>query len=274
MNEQTKIRLIAVDMDGTLLGAQGEIPEENIVQLRRAMQKGAKLVLASGRMIESMLPTAEKLAVNAPIIAMNGGLIYDPMEKRILSGTTIPCEIARRVAVAIESDGGYVQAFPGFNYYFEKRCAWTDYYAGKIHFEGIEAKKPISQWIQSDMYKLLYLGEAENLTACAAKWQQHFPEVRFVRSAPCHLEIVAAEVSKAGALRELGNMLNISAEEMLAFGDELNDLDMINYVGTGYIMQNAPEYVLKQAKRVCPSNLQAGVGKIVRLFVDEDRLGD
>ena len=72
------IRMIATDLDGTLLGAKSVLPEENVRALQRAMEAGVKVVLSSGRMVEATTPIGEAIGVNAPMVLFNGAMVYDP----------------------------------------------------------------------------------------------------------------------------------------------------------------------------------------------------
>ena len=139
------IKMIVCDLDGTLLAGKSNIPEENITALRRAMAAGVQVVIASGRMIEATLPIAEKIGVNAPMVLLNGAMVYDPESDRILAGTTIPCETAVSLLKEFEKRGAYMQAFPGRGFYFEKACDWTAYYSDKIGVIGIETGVPLSR---------------------------------------------------------------------------------------------------------------------------------
>ena len=166
-----------------------------------------------------------------------------------------------------------MQAFPGRGYYLEKANDWTAYYSAKIGVNGVETGMKLSEWLRTDVYKLLCLGRAGDLAVLMEELAPKFPEVCFVKSGETHLEIVAAGVDKATGLMELAGMLGVSPEEMIAFGDEANDLPMLKAVGTAYVMENAPEGVRREVRLVAPKNTQAGLAKIVNLYLNEGRMG-
>ncbi|MBQ8507689.1 MAG: HAD family phosphatase [Clostridia bacterium] len=267
------IRMIVTDLDGTLLAGGNNIPEENISALARAMEAGVRVVLCSGRMVEATCPIWEKVRSNAPMVLFNGAMVYDGENDEILRGHTIPRETALAVLREVEARGCYVQAFPGRGYYLEKANEWTAYYSGKIGVQGIETGRKLSAWLDTDVYKLLCLGKPEQLALLARELGPKFPDVCFVKSAETHLEIVAAGVDKSTGLRELGEILGISPQEMIGFGDEANDLPMLSHVGTVYVMENAPENVRREVRLVAPRNTQAGLAKIVNLCLNEGRMG-
>ena len=267
------IRMIASDLDGTLLSEKSNIPERNIQALQRAMQAGVKVVLASGRMVEATLPIAEKIGVNAPMVVFNGAMVYDPATDRILAGSTIPCDIARAILEFLEVRNIYVHAFPGRGFYYEKRCDWTEYYENKISVIGVETGMPLSRWLETDVYKLLCLGQSAELDVLIPELQQNFPLVSFVKSGLQHLEIVLRGVDKGTGMARLCEICDVAPEEVLAFGDEENDLSLISFAGTAYVMDNAPESVRRRAQRIAPRNTDCGVARIVELYLNEKRMG-
>ena len=98
----TVIRLIATDLDDTLLNAQNELSERTLAALSAAMATGCGVTLSSGRMMEAMLPFAEKIGVNAPMLLYNGAMLYDHNADETLYATRVPYEVALGVTRIIE----------------------------------------------------------------------------------------------------------------------------------------------------------------------------
>lgn len=265
--------MIATDLDGTLLAAKSVLPEENVHELRRAMERGVQVVLSSGRMVEATLPIAKAIGVNAPMVLFNGAMIYDLESDRVLWGKCIPRDTALEVLRTIEARGGYLQAFPGRHFYCDTFTAATEGYQNKVGVQGIAVGRRLSEWLDSDVYKLLCIGTPEQTSAIVWDLSPMFPDVSFVKSSETYLEIIAKGVDKASGLRVVGEITGISPEETMAFGDEQNDLPMLEYAGAGYAMENAPEIVRKRARYIAPKNTDCGVARIVRLYLDEGRMG-
>ena len=97
------IRMIATDLDGTLLSIGSALPEENVRALQRAMEAGVQVVLCSGRMLEATLPIAQAIGVNAPLSLFNGAMTYDLATGQVLRSHTIPRETGLRVLREIEA---------------------------------------------------------------------------------------------------------------------------------------------------------------------------
>lgn len=272
-NEYELIRMIVSDLDGTLLAGKSHLPEENMRALQRAMDAGVRVSIASGRMLEATLPIARKIGVNAPISLFNGAMTYDLAQNRVLHGVTIPRETAVRVLRAVEARGAYVQAFPGEGYYMEEKNEWTAYYENKIGVIGTAVGRRLSDWLETDVYKLLCLGSSAELSALLEALTPQFPEICFVKSGETHLEIVARGVSKASGLQALSECTGISTQEMLTFGDEMNDLPMLKLAGTAYAMENCVDGVKKEIRRIAPANTSCGVARVVNLYLDEGKMG-
>jgi len=267
------IKMIVTDLDGTLLAGKSNLPEGNIIALRRAMEAGVQVVIASGRMVEATLPIAQQIGVNAPLSLFNGAMAYDMAADRILCGTPIPRDTAVRVLKEIEARGVHVQAFPGRGFYMEAKNDWTDYYENKINVIGTAVGKKLSDWLETDVFKLLCLGKAPQLHALMQDLAPLFPEVNFVKSGETHLEVVAKGVDKASGMRDISKCTGIAPEEMMAFGDEMNDLPMLKYCGTSYAMANAVEGVKKEIPLIAPENTACGVARIVNQYLDEGKMG-
>lgn len=271
--DRALIRMIATDLDGTLLAGKSNLPEENIKALQRAMEKGVRVVLSSGRIIEAMTFLSEKIKVNAPLICYNGAMVYDPGSDEILYGKTIPCETAVKVLREIEKTGVHVQACPGRSYYFPEYNNWTAYYEDKVGPKGQPVHMPLSEWLTQDVYKFLCLGENHLIEKLARDLAPMFPDVSFIKSAEWHLEVVAKGVDKFDGLKFLGESMGIAQEEIMAFGDEHNDLGMLDYAGQGYLMDNAPANINRSNYKIAPKNTDCGVARIVNLYLNEGRMG-
>ena len=150
------IRLIATDMDATLLNGNSELTPRTVRAVRQTMEAGARFVIASGRMYETARPFAEQLETNAPMIAFNGAMACDWRTGAPLFTTDIPVEIARGVCAMAEERGVFIQYFPERGLYYQKRIAAVcDEYEGRVRYHGTETVLPLSQWITRPPLKLL-----------------------------------------------------------------------------------------------------------------------
>lgn len=266
-------KLLAFDMDDTLLDPQGRLTGRTLAALRRAMDAGAYVVLASGRMPEAMLAMAEKIGVNAPMVLYNGGMVYDPRDDRTVSRIDIPLETARAICKMAEDMGIYIQAYPGKGYYAAERTRYTDMYENHIKVPCSIIGRPASEWMTTGQIKMLMIGEKEDSARRIEIFSKAFPDVSFMMSKPHYVEIVARGVDKSFALDAAAKDLGLTAAECMAFGDGQNDVSMLNYVGAGYCMLNASQGVRDKCRLFAPSNAEDGCAQVIERLLDEGMIG-
>jgi len=262
------IRLIATDMDDTLLDAQSSLTERTRAALKRAMDAGVMISLSSGRMPESLIPFAEKIGANAPLICFNGALVYDHRTDRTLYSNAIPLEKARAVAKRIEDMGVYLQAYPGKGYFCQRRTVHTERYEASTRVPCQELGVPVSEWMHSDMVKMLAIAEPETIASIKETLRAEFPGVNFMTSKPRYLEIVADGVDKGQTLKVLGDLLGLERNEIMAFGDGQNDATMVACAGWGVAMENACAECKAGAKIIAPRNTEDGVAQVIEAYLD------
>ena len=267
------IQLIASDLDETLLNKRAELTSRTIRTLKRAMEAGALVTLASGRMVKAMSVYAGQIGVNAPLIAFNGALLYDPVARNTIAAREVPVEDARQVARFAEERGIHVQAFTREGYCFERENAFSDLYArgiGGIWGEAMGVK--LSGWIDGPLCKLLLIAEPMVTSALARELAPMFAgRMEIALSRPNYLECTAAGVHKGAALMALARYLGIPRENVAAFGDNENDVSMLRWAGHGYAVANAPESVREGLLSAPPSD-QDGVAQVIEGLFEEGRI--
>jgi len=271
------IRLIATDLDDTLLNEKSDINPRVMDALRRAMDVGCGVVLSSGRMLEAMLPLAERIGVNAPMLLYNGALAYDHRADETIFADQIDHETALSIAQMCEGMGYYIQAYPGRNYYCDRITEYTRRYAANIHVDAVPVGMPVSEWMArnpSGMQKLLLIDTPEGATRAQAALREAFPHgASFLKSKPYFLEIAPEGVDKGKSLLRLASHLGLERDEVMAFGDGQNDVAMIAAAGTGVSMQNGCPEARAAADVIAPSNLEDGVAVVIERYLDEGKIG-
>lgn len=268
------IRLIAADMDDTLLNDEGQLTERTIRALERAKQAGAYIVLASGRMVESMLPAAGLVRPNAPIIAYNGGAVYDLDERRVTHQTPVEVGSARELLRLAEQLGVHAQAFLDGGYVYEQDNDFSRAYAVSAGVTGRAVHMPLSEYVQSDPFKILLIASEERIAELLPVFRERFQgRVNCVNSKMTFIECIAPGIDKGEALLSLARDLGVQRHEILAFGDGQNDLEMLNMAGLGYAMANAKGDVKRRAPHIAPSNEEDGVAQIVEQLLADGQIG-
>ncbi len=267
------IQLIATDLDETLLNKRAELSERTIRALKRAMEAGVYVSLASGRMVKAMAKYASAIGVNAPLIAFNGALLYDYRVKASLEAREVPLEDARQVALAAEARGIHVQAFTREDYFFERANAFSDLYARGIGgIGGTTVGEKLSGWIDAPLCKLLLIAEPSVAAQLVRELTPQFAgRMEIAQSRPNYVECTASGVHKGAALEALAKRLNVPRENVAAFGDNENDVSMIRWAGHGYAVANAPERVRAGAFAAPASDLD-GVAQVIEALLDEGRI--
>ena len=261
-----KYKLIAVDIDGTLLNPKRELEERTISAARECMKKGAYFVLSSGRMPPALRGIAEKLNVNAPAVCYNGGAVVDLMNNKTLYSTPVPLELAREIALECEHLGLYLHAFVRGSYIAPYYCSLTKGYEQLCGVKATVVNGRISENLFEAPMKLLVLdtptGAAKAMPILKAKFEGR---ASLMHSQSHMIECVDINTSKAGALEYLRNLLDVSPEETCAFGDGQNDLDMLKWARFPYVMDNAPDSVKHYSDRFlsAPSNGDFGVARVL-----------
>ena len=271
------IRLIATDLDDTLLNAQSDVNPRVMAALRDAMAAGCGVVLSSGRMLEAMLPLANRIGVNAPMLLYNGALAYDHRTDETIFADRIPFETALGIARLCEGMGYYIQAYPGKNYYCDRVTEYTRRYAANIHVDAVAMGMPVSEWMRahpSGMQKLLLIDTPEGATRAQAALREAFPHgASFLKSKPYFLEIAPEGVDKGKSLLRLAAHLGLAREEVMAFGDGQNDVAMIAAAGVGVCMANGCPEAKAAAGVIAPSNLEDGVAAIIEQYLESGMIG-
>jgi Cof subfamily protein (haloacid dehalogenase superfamily) len=261
--EAVSIRLIATDLDGTLLRSDGSVSARSVNALRAAEDAGIVVVVATGRPPRWVHPVAEHLAHTGMAICANGAVVVDLHTERVLEVRPLSREVVLKVAEAIRA------GVPGVAFAIETTSRGfgqePDYHAHLDDFRNKPLVAPIQELAADDVVKLLVRHEQMNpdqLLELARALAGDIAELTH-SSKSALLEISAAGVTKASTLARVADDHGIAPEDVVAFGDMPNDLPMIAWAGRGYAMANAHPDVLAAAERFAPANDQDGVAQVI-----------
>jgi Cof subfamily protein (haloacid dehalogenase superfamily) len=267
------IRLIALDIDGTLVGDDLIIGPRTRAAVRAAMDRDVAVSLVTGRMVSSAQRFAEELGLTGPIIGYQGGLaraMPAPDSRRLgrlLVHTPIAAETARAVVHWTREHG----LDPHLNHLERFILRADDPRADDYSdFMGARAElvPDLEASIRHPITKVLAVGEPPLPTELAPLARDAFLGTADVTiSHPRFLEFVAPGVSKGRAIRWLARRLGVALGATLAIGDQCNDLEMIAEVGHGAAMPTAPAEVLAVARYVAPPVLEEGSAQLIEALV-------
>lgn len=255
-------KIIALDLDGTLLTKDKRILPETKAALIDAQKNGIKVVLSSGRPIPGMVDISKELLLKeygGYIISYNGGIIYDAKAEKIIYSASIePSDFQKIYDLSIihntnlltyKNNKVYAEFF---DEYIEIECR-----INKMEF--IETPDLLAE-IDVPVPKFIMTESGEYLEKIEPLIKEELSENFSVsRSEPFFLEIMPKGIDKGNAIKKLCEILSISKDDVVAFGDSYNDITMIEYAGTGVAMENAKEEVKKIADFITLSNEENGI---------------
>jgi len=266
------IRLIALDLDGTLLNSEGVIPEANHRAISQARERGVKVVLATARAFPSAAPFARRLHLDTPLICANGAVIKDLKGVEWWS-RRIDLDLARQIAAWADAEGHALITLVGDHIYY----TWPESWAGEDW-----SPRPYDRVVDSNLapltappLRIIAIGE-ETCRALLERFElQAEGRVRFDRyerdGRLISVVAVHAAASKEGALNRLCARWGLNPAQVMALGDNFPDLGMLRWAGVGVAMGNAPLEMRREIKWVAPSNDEAGVAWAIRRFIlDEE----
>jgi len=245
-----KIKLVALDMDGTLLNDRQEVSEENARWIQKALDAGVIVSFATGRGFQSALPYAEQLNLNTPMITVNGGEIWSKPHE-LMDRTLLSPNFVRRLHEVALKHG---------------EC-WFWAYSVKGIFNKEKWIEPASDYEAYEWLKFGYYTEDDSVREQIYKEVSEWNGLEITNSSPWNLELNPAGVSKATAIRKLSAALGIEMSEVAAMGDSLNDIAMIREVGLGVAVGNAQQAVKEAADEVIVNNNEHAVTYLLENFV-------
>ncbi len=271
------IRLIALDLDGTLLDSAKNLSERNRNALAAASAKGVHIVPTTGRFFGMMPEAIRALPFVRYAITVNGAQVYDRETDSALARAEIP--VATAVA-AME----VLDAFDCIYDCYQENWGWmtdamqrkADLYAPDAHYLKMirEFRRPVPELKAhlaakgADVQKVMcFARDAADLPAIQGALAARFPELVLTRSTPNNVEINHALAHKGEAMRRLCEALGFGIENAMSFGDGLNDLTMVRDAGLGVAMANAAPEVLAAAKHTTLSNDEDGVAAAIERFL-------
>ncbi len=260
-------RLLAIDLDGTLLTPQKIITPRTYQALRQAISAGVTIVIATGQTLSVLQNVCADLPLSAPQIIENGAIIADIHSGDILHERLIPPEHILPVLEELRNFGLYRAYHTLHRVYVDRntpraRSWYRPPVLPAVEVEDVASLYPLS------CIKVVGIGEANTLREKRRELERIFAEQLYVTQSSFDiLEFLHPEVSKGNALRIIASDLNIMPEEIVAFGDNHNDIGMLRLAGLGVAMGNAHEEVKAAADYVTRSNAEDGVAVVIEEMI-------
>ena len=263
----SRIQLVAFDLDGTLLTSTGVLAPEGAQLLKMAARKGVHVVPATSRVLDSTRPFCQQLEINGPAICTNGAQIYGSPDGPIWSSLTFPREIGLEIASLADDNGWEISTTIGPVTYYRQRPGQV---IGPLSPSRVIVAKNSDAVVGSPVRILTTNPEAiESLQSlCQPKFSRHcYTEVYHRPDGRIYsLGVFAPGANKGDALNLVCRRLKVPRLNVMVIGDDLNDLPMFSYARISVAMANAPEQVRQKATAVTPTNDDEGVAWALREF--------
>jgi len=252
-----------MDLDGTVIGNDLVISERVKGAVGRAIDAGLVVTLATGRMFQGTRKFAQQLDIAQPVICYQGAMIRHTITGELWYHEPVPLEQAKEVIDLAESQGKTVIGFVDDQCYVSRETDESRFYH---HHAGVrpEPVGDLKAWLPEAPTKVLIITPKEQTDETVAFFKARFRDTLFVtRSFPLFTELTRLGVSKGKAMAQLCDRLGIAREEVVAIGDNLNDLDMIQFAGFGIAMGNGAPSVQAAAAYVAPTQADDGVAEAI-----------
>lgn len=270
------IRLLALDIDGTLLDPQFKISPENLAALRAAHAAGVEIVLATGRRHDYALPIAQEIAVPCWLISSNGALI------RSSAGETfyfdrLPAATAAKLighmdsfrgnaVLTFDRQGNNALVLERFEELNQSISRWI-----QMNSAFIQYVSPLEKALSEDPIQAMYCGRVARMEEAQKRLAEasFLDEIAILKTQYdhrdlCILDILNRGCSKGHALRRWAEEHGIPREQVMAIGDNFNDLEMLEFAGLAFVMGNASQELKQSGWRVTASNAENGVARALQ----------
>ena len=267
--EKLDVKLIAFDLDDTLLNDNREITDLTVRAIRECAQKGIYIVLCSGRAEDAILPFVRRLEIAGLeagrfLIAINGCSIFDLHKRQNVFCRKVQSEVLLRANEIAESYGLRSEVYTPDTIYYREATKWTKLDVDLCGLKGV-AVQDYESFLQQEFTKMLIPGEPEQLLELQKILRDEFNDRAVIfTSKPYFLELLPPDCGKGEAVSWLANELHIPIEQTMGFGDSMNDESLIRMTGFGVAMCNGLDAIKNIADYITDfDNNHDGVGNFI-----------
>lgn len=276
-----RFRIVALDVDGTLTNSKGEITERTRRAVRRVAERGALIVIVTGRRFCSAKPIVEGLGVDLMIAAHNGALLKK-LDGELVTGCFLEPGPARRAVSALKRLGAEPIAYRGKGDFAEifvepPKDEWLVDYIER-NKEHARIVPSLEEAINQEVLEVLAVVRREQSELTVRLLEKSLGgSAKVLKQIPqgddrAFIEVAHRDCGKDYPLRYLCRKLGIDRGEVIAFGDNYNDREMLEFAGLGVVMGNAHEDLKEDRFLIAPSNDEDGVAQVLERLMEEGRI--
>ena len=258
------VDLIALDLDGTLLNSREEISPRNKRAIRNALDSGVRIVLVTGRGVDTPIRVSKELGLNLPVICCHGALTKDFLANRTLGHTPVPMQYAKPMIEFAEQNGLSAALYSEECFY---RLEGSKLYMEDMRGPAWREVRSFEDVMHTAPTFIRFLGE-ESVAAMQREFGDlplHFKYENWLDFVEC--AVTSREATKQRALARLCADFQIPSEKVMAIGDSRNDVPMLRWAGTGIAMGNSLPEVRQSVRYVTGTNDEDGVAAAIERFV-------
>ncbi|CCF01412.1 Cof-type HAD-IIB family hydrolase [Streptococcus macedonicus] len=258
------VKIIFSDIDGTLINDALKVTPRTRQALRHAVDAGILFVPVSARMPEAIKPILTDFLPDVPMISYNGAFIQDE-NGQVIDSCPMSPQAAQAICQYLEKEVSEVawNVYSGEKWLSQNRM--NKWISREEEVVGLVSQEADLETIGhlSEVHKLLLMGEPEKMVTLEEKLKELYPGLSIARSLPYYIEVMANGIQKGRAVSLLADHYGVDTSETLAFGDNFNDLDMLEVAGEAYVMANAPQEVKERVGHVTASHNHDGIALVL-----------
>jgi Cof subfamily protein (haloacid dehalogenase superfamily) len=245
----------------------GTLRPRTIAALRRANDAGVRVVVVTGRMVQSVQRFLEPLGFREALVCYQGAAVVDE-DGTWLRHEPISLELAREAIAAVQAEGYNPNVYVDDELYVSKDTESAQDYASFQHL-NVHTVGNVLDWIAKPPTKLVCVGDPATLNALEVRMKDRFGRrMHIAKSLPQFLEFAAPGVTKGAGLEFLSKHLGFTRDETLGFGDGENDIELMEWASYSVAVENAADKVKAIADWVCPPVSEEGVAQVVDAYLD------
>jgi len=267
-----QFKAICTDIDGTLLDKHRQLSSHTIEAIRKIKDR-VPVILASSRMPAAMRHLQVELGIEQhPLICFNGAYVIQYIagsnEPVVLDNISLSMDVCKAIVERAQSLGLHVSIFSRDEWFTPVADEWVEREERitKVSPQLKPLKDVLHQWTsnEADVHKVMCMGDAKILDSLLIDLQQFSTEIHTYRSKSTYIEIAPRAISKSSALRlVLGAIYNLDLKDAVAFGDNYNDIELLQEAGCGVAVANARPEAKAVAKEITLSNVDHGVAMTI-----------
>lgn len=264
--------LIVSDFDGTLVNEDGSITERNKKAIAEYVEAGGAFAISTGRLPAGILSRANELGLKGKVCCCQGAIILDIESKEVIMEGRLSLESSIAACKKMEELGLHIHAYDLWDFYANIDDEPLKLYEKLLNTKAkLVLDKPLSQFLQEKKlraYKLLAMVEPQrNEEVLRALANENFDGCEVTKSAAFLVEVINNQYSKGTAVEFLANYYGVPIEKVIAVGDQLNDMPMIEKAGLGIAVKNAEDSLKEKADYVCDlTNEEGAIADIIERF--------